>query len=41
MGCAAVKIDRFQEMGLRHGDPMESLIDVKPVNLHAALKRLG
>ncbi len=45
MGCAAVKpsakIDRIQEMKLRHGGAMESRIDAKPAGLHAALKRLG
>ena len=45
MGCAAVKpsakIDRVQEMRLRHGGAMESVIDANPAGLHAALKRLG
>lgn len=41
MDCAAVKIDRVQEMRLQHGGAMESLIDAKPAGLHAALKRLG
>jgi len=41
VGCAAVKFDWIQEIRLRHGGAMESLIDENPVNLRAALKRLG
>jgi hypothetical protein len=44
VGCAAVKfsakIDRVQKMRLWHDGAMESVIDAKPADLHAALKRL-